>query len=281
MKNKFSIPLIIVGLRLCAWSQVQSGTLIAVTSSPDEIVVAADSRTHDGTRYVDNHCKISTFGNKVIFAAAGFTGEGPLAGPAYWSVQAIARRQFDRFSGKNARPYSVVAFANAWGKATEIKIQRLLDRHTITRETITDKSNVITNSVFAGFGKPGKVSIVLANMLYETNKGRGISKFSVQQIVNEPGGEEEMGHTEVVNQIQGGNLALIREMAQDRDRLPSGFDLLAFYMIEMVKLSIKHQAGVMINGIRVETIGGPIDAVRLSRSGGIEWINRKDNCPAN
>ncbi|MGA2102367.1 MAG: hypothetical protein ABSG34_14760, partial [Candidatus Sulfotelmatobacter sp.] len=67
----------------------------------------------------------------------------------------------------------------------------------------------------------------------------------------------------------------------DKARLPTGFDLLAFYMIEMVKLSIEHQAGEIIDGTRVETIGGPIDAVKLSRSGGIEWINRKDNCPAN
>jgi hypothetical protein len=67
--------IILVSLITCAQLRMGAGTLIILNATKDEIVVAADSRTHIGypPQDLDKRCKINVFGNKVIFAAGGMT----------------------------------------------------------------------------------------------------------------------------------------------------------------------------------------------------------------
>lgn len=275
MKRKLGVLLVVITVRLFTFSQAQHGSFIAVTSSPDEIVVAADSRTHDGTGFADNHCKISALGNKLIFAASGETGEGPLAGPPVWDANTLAHHEFHRFTaGKGAPQYSILGFAKAWGQAAEVKVQSAFNRKVFVGTV--DGSHAIMDVIFAGFSD-GKLSIVMANILYEGGKAR----FTVQGVSNEPGKQLVSGRKEVMEALQREDPTLIREIVRDSANVKPGDDITAYSAIEDVKLTIEHQTGVMVNGKRMDTVGGPIDAVIVYRSDGIKWIDRKSNCPAN
>src|SRR5277367_3510248 len=60
---------------LNAFGQMETdGTIIVFDGSEKEFVIAADGRTSSSNSYSDSNCKISTFGNKVIFTAQGRVG---------------------------------------------------------------------------------------------------------------------------------------------------------------------------------------------------------------
>ena len=58
-------------------------------------------------------------------------------------------------------------------------------------------------------------------------------------------------------------------------------DGIAVRTIEAIRFSIENHPAIDVgNGMTLRPIGGPIDAVRLSPKG-IEWLQRKPNCPKN
>src|SRR5579863_4036214 len=77
------------------------GTIIAATGSEKEIVIAADSRKSGTDFYTDDECKISAFGDKIIFAASGRTG-GRHNPSAFWDAYAIAGEQYKMLTSKGS-----------------------------------------------------------------------------------------------------------------------------------------------------------------------------------
>ena len=74
---KFLCPLLLTatGFALNTTVETNSGTIVVIGVSKNKIVIAADSRRHEGTgKYADDQCKIITRDDKFVFASNGLAG---------------------------------------------------------------------------------------------------------------------------------------------------------------------------------------------------------------
>jgi hypothetical protein len=135
---------------LSASAQPESGSLIILNSSNDEIAVAADSRSISAAGQFDNRCKITTLGNRIIFAASGITAMTPIDGrPVYWDAHSIARDIFVINPDKAA--VDLEGFATAWGQ--EIKRRMEIDVKRDGSEVFLEGTDntTLTSAIFSEF----------------------------------------------------------------------------------------------------------------------------------
>ena len=280
--KKAALGLAILVIRVGASAQIQSGSVAVITSSKEEIVIAADSRRIAGDSYTDSACKITALGNKLIFAAVGHTGFGPPNGPAIWNSQTLARNEFVRLQRKQTTHDWTLDLARAWGNATKIKVQGLLTKYGRTFLVGLD-GNDITSAAFAGFDEDGAVSLVRSVIAYQTTKQGLLATSRFDRILIVPGEMQVLGEGEIASEINGNTpaAAQLRQEAEADIRSGHWKDPTVFWAIEAVRLTIEHHPGKINNGRLISSVGGPVDAVILSHPSGVHWIQRKDNCPAN
>ena len=279
MKKAILLGLAILTVRLGASAQVQSGSVVAITSSKDEIVIAADSRRLIGDSYTDSACKIAALGNKLIFAAVGDTGFGP-SGAIEWDAQTVARNEFARLETEHTAHDWTLDLAKAWGNAAKTKVQELLTKY--GKDVFDQKS--IMGAVFAGIDKNGEVSLVGSAVDYQATEQGGLLATSRFYPIA-PGKILVLGENEIADELFNASTVsgaeLRQEAAEDAKDSKNSKDSTVLMAIEVVKLTIEHHSGKINNGRLEHTVGGPIDAVVLSHSTGIRWIQRKNICPGN
>lgn len=272
--------LFVILVSLHAIAQIESGTIIVLNSSQNEIAVAADSRSHNATTYVDNRCKISALGNELIFAASGKTGYGQLNGTRLvWDAHAIAHEKFRQLDRKHTKTLPL-KLATSWGNEVKKKLQTDLinDR----AETISGANgDRLTAAIFAAFNSNG-ISIITGQVTYRfRDNGKPVTAFTITNKIERPIAVF-IGDAEIADEF---NANATSRAAQWRDEAnieaTKAQDSVAFLAIKIVGLSIEFQPVKIINGNMMHTIGGPIDALRLIHGQGIEWIQRKANCPEN
>jgi hypothetical protein len=255
-----------------------TGTLIILQASKEEIVVAADSRMHYLNGNFDDRCKINAFGDELIFAAAGTTLDKDETG-VRWDAHTIARSVFDRLSKDSVDVPLPRRFAEAWGNEVNTKLKEDLIRN--PQETLQGSSdNVLISAIFAGFYDDSpltsQVFIAYDNQLHTkviSNTEAGPTSLATSPM---------HGHFEIADELFNGKTERACKWRKGlMARTPKGSDPLAFMTIDAISFSIANQRPRNIGNEMVDLIGGPIDAVRLKRTGGIDWIHRKKNCPAN
>jgi hypothetical protein len=89
-----------------------------------------------------------------------------------------------------------------------------------------------------------------------------------------------LGRRDVANELIAGITPRSTQWRQEFafTKVPSN-DPIAIPAFEVVQVSIYHYPLVNIGGKMLPPIGEPIDLTRLRRSSGIDWIQRKENCP--
>jgi len=142
----------------------------------------------------------------------------------------------------------------------------------------TLEGNVLTSAIFAGF-EDDRLFIVTARITCG-GKDKSEVRFLITDINHDPRaiflGKDEIMQEFVAAQTERAR-AWNRE-AETQARVAG--DQIAFYSIRFVQLSIQYDLGTILNGNTVHDLGGPIDVVRLRQGKGIDWIQRKPNCPA-
>jgi hypothetical protein len=288
MKSPFCIValvsvIILVSISLKASTQVETGTgtLVILDSSQDEIVVAADSRMHVASTHqkFDNRCKVTALGNELIFAASGTTYAFSRDGGIVWDVHTIARDVFVRLSKKIAKEPMPLRLANAWGDQVKEKLNADLMRN--PQETLQGAyENTLVSAIFAGFYE-GSPLVVVGEFTFKTaSTGQIETEFSFFDVAKGPTWEM-IGNTDIAYELFEGRSSRAHQWSQDVNaRIPKDGDPLAFKIIDAVRFSMENYPLVKIGDEMFQPIGGPIDAVRLKRKGGIEWIQRKQNCPS-
>jgi len=267
---------------LNAIAQTQSGTLIVLNASQDEIVVAADSRSYSAVAQFDDRCKITALGNQLIFAASGDTGYGPTNGrPLYWDSHTIAKKIFLRLSQKRATQPMPLRIAQAWGKEIKDRIQADFKRDGPEGVLFGVEGNTLTSAVFAGFYESAPL-IVIAEVTYNTSaEGHVEINFAITNVFRKPK-TVQIGRVDIANEFFAGktprSIQWRRELALAE---PPDSDTVAVRAIYAVRLSIDNYPLVNIGGKMLAATGGPIDAVRLRMGNSIDWIQRKANCPDN
>jgi hypothetical protein len=258
---------------LNAVTQPESGTVIVVQSSQDEMVVAADSRTYRGSDVSDDRCKITPLGG-MIFAASGNTANGYKGQPIFWDTHVIAKQVFVRVAQTHAAGPLLRRVANAWGIEVQKKYQAALK--TVPADAFGLEDGKMTTGVFAGFYENTPL-IVKVPITYEVlKKGAPKVKFKVDEAPR--GMTLTVGHNDIANEYFDGQTPRSRQWRQELPHFAKTNDGLALAAIKAVELSIQYYPLVNIEGRMVPPMGGGVDAVRLRQSG-LEWIQLKPNCP--
>lgn len=267
---------------LNAAAQIESGTLIVLNASQDEIAVAADSFAYSAVAQFNDRCKITALGNQIIFAASGDTAYGPTdGGPLYWDSHAIAKDVFLRLSRKRATQPMPLRIAPIWGDKVKHKIMADLKRDGPEGVLFGVEGNTLTSAVFAGF-YDGAPLIVTSELTYTTSaKGRVEISFAVTNVLRKPKAIH-IGRVDIANEFFAGKTPRSIQWRQELAAAMSpDSDPVAVPAINAVQLSIDNYPLVKIGGKMLPPVGGPIDALRLTPAKGIEWIQRKQNCPEN
>jgi hypothetical protein len=262
---------------LNAAAQVKSGTLVILNASQDEIVAAADSRVYTPVTQFDNGCKITTLGNQLIFAASGTTGYGsPERGSLYWDSHAIARNIFLRLSRKKAKQPMPIRLARAWGQEVKKKVEADLKQDGKDEVFFGVEENRLTSAVVAGFDNGSPLIVTVALMVVISARGSTNVSSAIADIFTTPRAVS-LGRVDIANEIFYGKTPRAIQWRSDLALMRTG-DPIAVPAIKAIEFSIEHYPLVSIGGKTLPALGGPVDAVRLSRAKGVEWIQRKDNC---
>jgi hypothetical protein len=267
---------------LCAWSQVKHGTVVVAYATENGVTVAADSRgIIGGQRDVDdNVCKISTLGNQLIVGLAGIKGHIESGGRWSWDVLAIAQNIFTGLKYKSTSDDLPYAFSVAWGKALENQFSRELRLR--PNDTLANKSKdegpTLASGIVTGRAKAGNIVIYIVKINYSPLRS---GQFSVHSELTPfaPPGTVTLGRAEISNEITSGVTARgiqwrneltaqnMRSSARMRDAIPA---------IRIVELSISYLP--IRPPLTINDVGGPVDAVKLTPDGKIDWIQRKQYC---
>ncbi|WP_260735978.1 hypothetical protein [Tunturiibacter lichenicola] len=279
MKTILSLMIFVLALR--AGAQVEAGTLIVLDSSLDEIVVAADSRAYSTFWQKDDTCKISAFGNELIFAASGIGGSLSPDKNAAWDTHTVAKGMFVSLSHKRTAEPMPLRLAKAWGEEVKKKLEESLAKDPKILSLQGEDGNILTSGLFAGFDG-GFPLTVLAQVTYAISADRHITtSLSIGPPTRLPM-ERFLGKTDIAEEFFEQKTDRSRKWTKDlsKNAHPSR-DPLAANVIGTVRISIENEPAINLGNRMLSPVGGPIDAVRLRRASGTEWIQRKPNCPAN
>jgi hypothetical protein len=272
---KIALVAILAAMPLKAFAQVEAGTFIALSSSQNEIVVAADSRAYSGRVESDDSCKIRAFGGKLIFAVAGDAAdEHTTRAELSWDSRTIARDLFFQLSKKITVEPMSIRLATAWGNEVKSKLKAEILRD---RRIISDKSSGedLASALFASFDQNSPL-IVVVHITYSLDPhGLINTQSSISNIYRSPQ-RIVLGHTDLGAEF--GTLSTPRSR-QWAESTPFSADQIATFAIRAVEFSIEYSPLDRFEGYTFRSIGGPVDAVRLSSESGVEWIKRKSNCP--
>lgn len=251
--------------------QINGGSIVAFTSTPSGLVMAADSRSTHKIRPGlpdDNTCKIAAFKpNHVVFAATGLTSfvtNGDKNAPPGWNViedaKAAVIRKWDGPAPATALD-AVNVISYQWEQITirhwsdTLRLRPDLFNRVTADEAFKASGSVLTLGIFA-IAYQGTVASVVSAIKYDNGS------FSVSHPSTGCTLMCVMGAGDVYSKHED-------EWTMSPDQM-GGADPMS-RAIGVVKITISEdQTGL---------VGGPVDALELLNDGTINWKQRKNNCP--
>jgi hypothetical protein len=280
--NRFVLAFLLC-LGQVATPRIETGTVIYVHISQDDVTIAADSRRIlVGTeQHSDESCKISAFGDKFIFTAAGMTSyqsdkhEG-------WDAHTIARELWRKQSNSESNAINLV---NNVAEQFVIQMESIYRSPEFIAAAKINQSGgdpVLISALFAATDKSGALAIRALNIDYDdklfssSGEVRLVHDFTTLQA--EKGGEEKfigMGHDEVIGEFIS--------MKSTRSR-----EFMAWFLPQLTAVSPGQRRTALASKYielsillhpKSDQVGFPIDVLQLERTTGVRWISVKPNCP--
>lgn len=270
---------LILTLGLNGTGQIQTnGTVIVITSFQSEIVFAADSRIASDSSYSDDDCKISVFGNRVIFAASGRGGVRNVITHTYiWNAHTLAKNEFRHLTRNSTPQLLAEKLASAWGLAIKKELEEDIARNKEYALLHVEDDQVLALGAFAAFEKDGTFLIAVERITYEINSnGAVVVKASMAQRVTSPGGPIYLGKGEIIRECFAGQTPRSREWKRD---MQMGIDFSAdptvFTAKKLVQLTIENYPRTRADGKggQFSIVGGPIAITRLTQKG-VDWVDK-------
>jgi hypothetical protein len=269
--------------RLSAIGQVKpDGTIIVITASEKELVIASDGRRFDPNFYSDDVCKISTLSDKIVFTVSGRAGPKVKPNFQFWNAFTVARQQFQRLSAKGTSDTLPFELAQAWGVAIKKEIEKRMKRGVDVVRGLTD--HAILSGIVAGIKSDGSIIAISEAITFEPlNRTGAIRIVATPPYILKPTDFPWwMGKGDIIKELV--QRRTFRSDQWNRNieaAVNSSSDPIATRAIEEVRLTIENLEPTMTDsrGVRFSAVGLPISALRLS-SKGLEWI-QKGNCPQN
>lgn len=248
-----------------ATAQVKHGTVIMWMATDTDFVLTADSRGSPiswrvAPSYPDDECKILTFDNNLVFAAAGVIANNRgLLWPG-WDIKQIATALAQGSAIHASADIDILA--DNWAR----RVQGVINEDFALSKFGTD--GPIIQAVFAGaVGVPKRIHAVEVYLTLGAKPE--IKRF-------DPGASGS-----ALLRVYGtGNDLILQYLMAHGTEAPAGK-----HSAEKIERSVDDliRSTYTITGFAVEqsgafgTVGGPIDQVHLSRKG-VEWVHQKPNC---
>ena len=274
-------PLVLLVLLSCraASAQAEHGSLIIGMETKDKVVVAADSRTVNmfkPQQILDERCKVLVFGNRLVFANAGYPVFKPphlpdaAAGP-YWDSYESARNSAELLLSRK-KAVTPRQLAEAW--MSDMKKRILLVKPGPSWGRL---KQLPIAAFFAGLGSNGAPSLVRATMVVHYAGNSFIVKdplISEIKFDNDVGvAVDAFGARDICTEILFRTTERGRRWA-NRIEVESAViapeDRMAFRLKRLGELSVESSEDKA-------DIGLPFDVVELSKDG-VRWVYAKKGC---
>ena len=280
---KFLLTFVLIAFSASlAKAQLEGGSVLIVTYSPDEIVMAADSRvTNIKTgQFRDNYCKLSAPGGKVLFGTTGLVES--IGG---FDSVGLFRRIAQEMSGDYKEGF-VEQLAMRWADAMDQNYAKMPAN--LAEQFIGENSGkrALDCTLFAGVNPSGNLTLVRARLFYgkQANGGPTTVRYKIEVIPLE-------GPTPDYLNIAGcGNIDVLQQFTPPKTQANQAEveqwkqltgDVKAQIAVRLVNLTIAREKPEPFGGHQVVPVGGPVDAAEIQRGGAVKWIQRKPSCPAN
>jgi hypothetical protein len=257
-----------------AVAQVKHGTVNVIYFSDEKIAMAADSREAftAGAPPDDRGCKVAALRGNTIFTVSGaiaYEGDGISMRP--WNSLDEAYRIANSQLGPLVTFGDINTLATDWASTMRFKWARLRAVHPedVTRAVNQSTEGDVEDAYFGGLAGAGR--LVLFSVHIFPNDG-DIAQTVVQVTCANQEQFCSMGSgsgivSEFVNQTSE---RAQKEASRWRPPPSSGpEDFGVFRAMRLVQLAERYYG---------RDVGGPVDAVQLSRDGSIKWYARKPNC---
>jgi hypothetical protein len=277
--------MVVLGIHL-AHAQVNSGTLIVIGYSQNQVVIAADSRQAepDGL-YSDDGCKIAALSDNLLFVSAGSAKRTPDGTIMQWDATREARTSYkdssrlDMMSGYFSTMMDLYAFK--WVSMMAREIRDYSSPQEIA--ALTDHRLIVQGS-FIGLDDGKLPYVSQSNIVANVIPGKPTTISSIPVPTHPPKNLRfaAIGMSGVFLEYEAGKSARSRQWASElAQRLKSvpATDHNVTKAIFLVELSIRYGTDMVAQTTHVTALGGPVDAVELRAGGKVKWIQRKANCP--
>jgi hypothetical protein len=269
----FIAIVILLGLsKLNAFGQIWAdGTIIVINTSQKEIVFAGDSRTAFSDSYSDKECKIHAFGNKVLFAASGRTGQRNKVTHAYsWDANAFARNAFVAAVKNGTSEHVAEQLASSWGTVMKKQLEQDITANRSLALSDTEKDGTMAVGAFADCEKDGSFLFVVEKLAYSMSQDGGIAvKAFLDHKATGPEGPYFIGKGEIIREVDAGT-PRSKEWKRDID-MGMGFspDPTLFLAKALVQLTIDNYPPTRVDaaGKPFSVVGGKVAIAKLTPNG--------------
>jgi len=279
-----------------AFSQISSGTSIVITLTNDELVVAADSRSVEdgpGSQADNSYCKIAVLHHQFIFTSVGavrFRKASPASTVESWDNAEAARDAL-----KNATNRMIIN--DAYMDAVLRYWAQIVENHwnTLCRlERSRCMNEIMPTGPFGLLGLGAQRAQMTAGILvgarglfakaatidFDSDWSKAFNPIDHNIVAVSqcrPCGQGEQvcaagSHVDVAAQFcsdrKPGTKPSVRSVLTKADDHAK----LAVELVEKTIDAYERTAG---------DVGGPVDAVTITKDGSITWNSRKTNCPEN
>jgi hypothetical protein len=278
LKNYAECLAIILIITARAWSQMSSGTLIVVYLSDDKAAIAGDSRAtvKECTGIVredDSQCKIIALDDKTVFSAFNYArhiahGSSDPAGE--YSAIEVAKHVYKE------SPTDVANVAAEWAKRIAEYMENTKRIHPDTFSGLVP--GVAVGGIFLTSTSHDEIRAYEGKVNFAPNEIPHFHAHSGRlRCQTKIGPYCAFGHIEIFNEFSLLTSDRARseaaECEQHRAFRKWAPDDEVLRAIRLVDLTINY-------GLNHD-VGGAIDAAIIRRGGRVQWIARKQQCPAN
>lgn len=270
-------------------SAVEVGTVIVLSISQQQAILAADSRVGRVTQgdfkgIDDTFCKLTQLTPSLLFAAAGQTKTSGYPANILYDAQQLALQAANNFvfESRWMEPNETIKeIAEKWAWDVAFRIRRGV----LKRYYSPPDSGTWLIGVFSGLEPNGELSVAVARLEYHNKRpNMKVPELAISISTTVPPKDytwiDAYGHSRVANKyIMESRKTRETEAEHGRIRAsqlqnPSEFS--PQVVRRLMELTFKEDTSQYQDGSK--RIGGSIDIARIKRGGTVEWITHKQAC---
>lgn len=267
---------IFIFLVLPAFPQIKEGSLGIAYFTNEKIVMVGDSRITLGGLQFDDQCKVAAPGGNIVFVTAGAASFiSPLRSSVpSWDNLDEAHVAYKKIIARYSTPAGhLLDIANSFAESLRLKWTEAANHYRAQVEEGAPDGG-LTRALFGGRDSSGRLQLVDVFIAFQASNVNDPVSAQVGYVQDCPSNFCSFGNgaiaVEFIKQTTPRAAQEAKTWRPSPDVAPKDVDIER--TMRLVELTIKLDDR--------KTVGGPIDAVQLSRGGDLRWYRRKANCPA-